>query len=861
MAKIFGKRAVTAFQILVREGGDALEILEAKITNTSKATTMAAIQIDTMKGSFKLLFSAMQESAIQIGEILAPAIRMIAEIVRDAVKVFNALPKVFKVIIVTVPVVAAVLGLLIGPIALLLSMIPKMIIGISSLNILMHGALGPIGLVTLAIVAITAAIGGWISAERRQKEATRENVKLIGESISKRIDEVRAVQDAIYEYEKLASKTSRTVTEQKRLDTVIDKLNSRYPELNLQSDEYAENLIKIGKASGIASEELEKLLKMKRTLEKIEVTIEITELKQQIREIQEDLRDGANTFDKIMAAGFVRIDDSKVLNTLNLFKEIGGEVGVVDKATGAWAVNMADIKDHVSEIVAEEGGAARLADDLEKITDSIAEKESEILKTKTDSEEAGKKLTLGEDIRLTKLKNQSNTFSKFSGIYTEVLKKSRELGEIEVKLTEAQAKRKMLAESELEPKKKKKKILELEKPEPTDEEIALEEEKQKLIYDLHKQTLEAKLSESKSHAEKSLADALKYIEMEHEYKMFQMEREKELALAKAEEVGLTKLDVEESFVDKSSELERQRLQKIDDVTKEYDKKTLGREENKLSHEADVNSYLTEEYRTFLASKLEATEAWSDEYIAILNRIRYLEDKSYKDRESASRRWAYSMTQMSIKVGTAYGTQMTGKMTEAWKGGLSAVVDMVAEHYINVLRIAAAADMGMGNFAAAAYKAIQMSFIATIKAYAKSRIESAAVGAEVKKSGVIDVHAGEQVIPAQVVRKSKKIYQNTMNIASAEIGAAINKSGLLDVHAGEVIVDPGLVKNVVVNKTEKTNYQKNVSEISETEIGVDKLDIPPINIYYPMVDDQGFWENVFDEYVLTAWDKSKKRYGQ
>jgi len=96
LAAIFDVRSAGAFANLIRQGADALDILETKITGTSKASEMAKIQIDTFKGSMKLLESALQETAIQIGESLQPVLRAIQYTLTNVTKAFNSLPPVFK---------------------------------------------------------------------------------------------------------------------------------------------------------------------------------------------------------------------------------------------------------------------------------------------------------------------------------------------------------------------------------------------------------------------------------------------------------------------------------------------------------------------------------------------------------------------------------------------------------------------------------------------------------------------------------------------------------------------------------------------------------------------------------------------
>lgn len=819
MAAIFGKRAVTAFQVLVRMGATALENLQEKITGTTKASSMAETQINTLKGSFKLLMSALQEAAIQIGEILAPAIRGIADIMRDAVQIFNELPSILKTIMVTVPMVAAAFGLLVGPIMLLLSMIPKMVAGLGALNVLMHGALGIVGAVALAIAALTGLIGFLISAERRHRESTNKNLKLIDETIGKRIDEVKETKALISEYQNLSSKAKLSNDEQERMNTVIDELNSKYPDLNLETENYANNLGKVETASKDAADELLRLMKIKKTLEKIKVTIEIIDFKKEIREAKEDLRDIGTSLDDWTGAGYFTFDKSGLLGSLDLLNELSSEIGKIGSKTGSWTVQLISVERAISKIALEEKGISRITSDLEVFSEAWSKNETEILDIKKQAEEAGRNLTGSEIKRTENLKETAGVYREFITMYSNVLKKSGVLTESEVKLQEALHKRKVLLE-EIET------VPSADPPDPpkpsvvkTEEEIELEKQKQELIFQLHKQTLESQLAETKTHRTKSLSDAIKFIEQEAQYKTFILNKEKESAVEKAKEVGLSVSEVEKSFISKSVELERQKQEKIAEVKKEYSDKDDQKEANRLEWEASQNEGALEIYKSFLQKELEAFDEYSDEYMEILKKITAIEENEYRKRMKVAQEWANSVSWMATRVGYAYGKQIAGNMTGAWKESLKAVIDMIAGYYINILKLGMAADFAMGNYAAAAYKAAQTAVITGIKEYAKANIDSAQIGADVKRSGIVNVHSGEQIVPAHVVRKSKEEYQKT---------------------------------------SEYTNNINNNQSFSEA---LQSMEMPPINIYYPMVDDDGFWESVFEEHIKPAWDKNKKRFEQ
>ena len=135
LAKIFGSRTVAAWQILIKNGAKSMADLEEKITGTNKAAEMAEIQLNTFSGQWKILKSVMQEAAIQMGEALQPILRSLVEIFQDAFALFNHLPKSIKTITVAALALAAGLGLVVGPVALLVAQLPALIAMVSTLGV------------------------------------------------------------------------------------------------------------------------------------------------------------------------------------------------------------------------------------------------------------------------------------------------------------------------------------------------------------------------------------------------------------------------------------------------------------------------------------------------------------------------------------------------------------------------------------------------------------------------------------------------------------------------------------------------------------------------------------------------------
>ncbi|NIM59453.1 MAG: phage tail tape measure protein, partial [Candidatus Aminicenantes bacterium] len=109
--EIFGVRAGPAMAALIGMGGDALREFRSKLDATGTAAKMQEIQIRTFQGSIKLLTSALSEVAIQIFDIVGPAIkRFIDEKIRPAVQWFSSLSRETKKLLIGFAAFVALIG-------------------------------------------------------------------------------------------------------------------------------------------------------------------------------------------------------------------------------------------------------------------------------------------------------------------------------------------------------------------------------------------------------------------------------------------------------------------------------------------------------------------------------------------------------------------------------------------------------------------------------------------------------------------------------------------------------------------------------------------------------------------------------
>ena len=148
--QLFGQEAGPGMMAMIGQGSKALEDMTNKISNTNAASDMAAMQINTLQGSGKLMKSMMEEIAITIGNILLPMMnKSLKSGIMPMLEKFDSLNLTMKETIVKIGFLVASIGpaiTILSKVVRVLSVIPKILAAITS----------PVGIV---IVAITALVG------------------------------------------------------------------------------------------------------------------------------------------------------------------------------------------------------------------------------------------------------------------------------------------------------------------------------------------------------------------------------------------------------------------------------------------------------------------------------------------------------------------------------------------------------------------------------------------------------------------------------------------------------------------------------------------------------------------------------
>ena len=165
----FGKKAGPQILTLLKTGEDGINEYTAAVTGTNAAVDAAAIQVDTLQGSFDLLKSVVQSASIQMLQEFAPALRGAVDILRFLVGAFNKLPQPIKVFAAAALVAIPVIGGLTLAITLL-----KAASGLGLVTIL-SAAVG-------AITALTAVVLGARKEQRAYRDMlydTRDAMKAL----------------------------------------------------------------------------------------------------------------------------------------------------------------------------------------------------------------------------------------------------------------------------------------------------------------------------------------------------------------------------------------------------------------------------------------------------------------------------------------------------------------------------------------------------------------------------------------------------------------------------------------------------------------------------------------------------------
>lgn len=161
---MFGTDAIRAANILYKEGAEGVNGM-AEAMGKISANDVAAQKLNTFKGAMEELSGAVETAQISVGEALLPMLRVLTGVIQRVVNIFNGLPEGVKSFLAISGALIAALGLIVGPLLLLIGFIPQLIAGFTALapviglvGMAFTVLTGPIGLIIAAIAALGVAI-------------------------------------------------------------------------------------------------------------------------------------------------------------------------------------------------------------------------------------------------------------------------------------------------------------------------------------------------------------------------------------------------------------------------------------------------------------------------------------------------------------------------------------------------------------------------------------------------------------------------------------------------------------------------------------------------------------------------------
>lgn len=157
IASIFNKRDLKSVNALLSTSTDRWDELSGAISDSGGAAEqMADTQLDNLGGSLTILKSALEGLAINVGDVLTPYIKKLAEWITSLVDKFNGLSPTAQKIIVVIAAVAAAIGPLLIIVGAIVSAIGNLLIFLPMIGSALSVLLGPVGLVAAAIAALIA---------------------------------------------------------------------------------------------------------------------------------------------------------------------------------------------------------------------------------------------------------------------------------------------------------------------------------------------------------------------------------------------------------------------------------------------------------------------------------------------------------------------------------------------------------------------------------------------------------------------------------------------------------------------------------------------------------------------------------
>ena len=455
MAHIFGVRAVNAMNILVRNGSAALTMMTEGITNTTKAADMQQRQIDSLKGTWRLMTSAMQETSIIIGTSVEPVLKALMESVRQLNLWFSDMPALMQKTIVGFGSVTAVVTGVTSVLLLLASLMPRILKGsaIMAKGWRLFGGklLGVVGIIITTISALT-----WlISLEEREARQRKANLLDYKNYLGAKEKDAKATVYLVEKLKDLSNVTEDNVTKLRIKANTVKKLNDLHPGLINSEEDLASQMGAVSDAALEAADSLEKINIEKEKMIKLNNAVDLAEAEKELKKITDDIdsvgfSESANSMFKnftnfgLVASAKVKSEFSKDLRSIDA--EFAGSVinnGVYfGSVLKRWHPSLRNVRAELKNIADSEGGVNRLLEIQDGLR-NVIHKRSAALSIELSKTGLGEELISNvTNSNLSKKKSIVDTQRLIKGVVDETVELYKKEAEVQATINDLKGKQK-----------------------------------------------------------------------------------------------------------------------------------------------------------------------------------------------------------------------------------------------------------------------------------------------------------------------------------------------------------------------------------------------------------------------------------
>lgn len=318
LGAVFQQRSIKGVNILLATGTKRLRELEGELNNSEgSASKMAETMEDNLGGSLRSLRSATEGVLISFGEVLAPAVKGLADMLKNLMHWFDSLSATTKKWIVVVAGLAAAIGPALLAIGAISSLIPVLIGGFTAM-------LGPIGLVVLGIAALTAAFVKYGSSSSTAAKVSNE----FSDSFTKQKEKVKDLEKnfkpLLARHDELKSKTNRSAKENEELDGIINQIAKTVPGAITAFDEY-------GRVMGVSTEKAKEFLKQQQAILKVKNAEAIKEQEENLRKLNNELDLYKRTIKEAKDRIEVSTNEGEISRMRKVITEMSAEIARVNE--------------------------------------------------------------------------------------------------------------------------------------------------------------------------------------------------------------------------------------------------------------------------------------------------------------------------------------------------------------------------------------------------------------------------------------------------------------------------------------------------------------------------------------------------